>query len=71
VNLCSQQRKGFYYSQRDVKKLGLPMPPATYDEPKTSVEVVGAHALKMGWMEKAEEESFMKGWHKRFVVLTG
>eukprot|EP00291_Cryptomonas_curvata_P017209 CAMPEP_0172159174 /NCGR_PEP_ID=MMETSP1050-20130122/4813_1 /TAXON_ID=233186 /ORGANISM="Cryptomonas curvata, Strain CCAP979/52" /LENGTH=513 /DNA_ID=CAMNT_0012828711 /DNA_START=52 /DNA_END=1590 /DNA_ORIENTATION=+ len=47
------------------------MPPATYDEPKTSVEVVGAHALKMGWMEKAEEESFMKGWHKRFVVLTG
>jgi hypothetical protein len=47
------------------------MPSATYDEPKTSVEVVGAHALKMGWMEKAEEESFMKGWHKRFVVLTG
>jgi hypothetical protein len=47
------------------------MPPATFDEPITSVEVVGSHALKMGWMEKAEEESFMKGWHKRFVILTG
>mmetsp|Transcript_79360 Transcript_79360/g.128587 ORF Transcript_79360/g.128587 Transcript_79360/m.128587 type:complete len:549 (-) Transcript_79360:617-2263(-) len=46
-------------------------PTLSHDEPIDSVEVVGQHALKMGWLEKEAEESMMGGWSKRFVVLTG
>ena len=42
-----------------------------HDEPVDSVEVVGEHAMKMGWLEKEAEESLMGGWSKRFAVLTG
>ena len=42
-----------------------------HDEPVDSVEVVGEHALKMGWLEKEAEESMMGGWSKRFAILTG
>jgi hypothetical protein len=41
------------------------------DEPVDSVEVVAAHSLKMGWLEKESEESYFGGWSKRFAVLTG
>jgi len=40
-------------------------PTLSHDEPIDSVEVVGQHALKMGWLEKEAEESMMGGWSKR------
>lgn len=43
----------------------------SHDEPVDSVEVVGQHAMKMGWLEKEAEESMMGGWSKRFAILTG
>ena len=40
------------------------------DEPIDSVEVVGQHALKMGWLEKETEDSLLGGWNKRSVPLS-
>ena len=36
-------------------------------EPVDSVEVVSQQSLKMGWLEKETEESYMGGWNKRSV----
>jgi hypothetical protein len=35
------------------------------EEPVDSVELVGQHAMKMGWLEKEAEESMLGGWSKR------
>ena len=38
-------------------------------EPVDSVEVVSQHSLKMGWLEKETEESYLGGWNKRSVSM--
>ena len=40
------------------------------DEPIDSVEVVGQHAIKMGWLEKETEDSLLGGCNKRSVTLS-
>jgi hypothetical protein len=38
-------------------------------EPVDSVEVVSQQSLKMGWLEKETEESYLGGWNKRSVSM--
>ena len=38
-------------------------------EPVDSVDVVSQQSLKMGWLEKETEESYLGGWNKRSVFV--